>query len=74
MDELTNSEQQVKNIEIYFHFLPEVNIEWSARDGCWVATKPGQAEHLSIYTDSCWKYELVNGREEPILGWYSSAL
>jgi hypothetical protein len=60
--------------EIYFHFAPNVKVEWNSIEQSWVATKQGRKKKLYIYTDLSWKFKVVKGNINPKLGWYSPVL
>ncbi|HKK14800.1 MAG TPA: alginate lyase family protein [Gammaproteobacteria bacterium] len=60
------------DLELHFHFAPEVTLEL---DGAvCLATRPGAGRGLEAVLDPAWRWEVVRGREEPPLGWYSPAL
>ena len=60
------------DLELHFHFAPDVILEL---DGavCRV-TRPEAARSLEAILDPAWDWEVIRGRENPPLGWYSPAL
>lgn len=74
VDTLQGNGGHTEHAEIYYHFAPEVSIHPGPVDHCWIATWEGRQRQLVIYTDPCWKDEVVKGGTNPIIGWYSPAL
>jgi uncharacterized heparinase superfamily protein len=60
--------------EIFFHFAPDVQINHSTADNCWIAKRTDCDYRLMLYTDSLWQFESFVACTDPILGWYSPAL
>lgn len=62
------------DIEILFHFAPEITVQKDENTGQWVGTHPCSNRRMLIELDDHWEASVKNGSETPILGWYSPAL
>lgn len=60
--------------EIFFHFSPEVSLEYDVNNGYWVAKHEKSSAQLIFILDNLWTVDVVKGQNTPILGWYSPAL
>jgi len=60
--------------EIFFHFPPEVSLEYDKNNDYWVAKHENSSAQLVFILDNLWKVKIVKGQQTPILGWYSPAL
>lgn len=60
--------------EIFFHFSPEVSLEYDKKNDYWLAKHEKSSEQLIFILDNLWTVEIVKGQHTPILGWYSPAL
>lgn len=60
--------------EIFFHFSPEVSLEYDLNNGYWVAKHEKSSAQLIFILDNLWTVDVVKGQNTPILGWYSPAL
>ncbi|MFC1818669.1 alginate lyase family protein [Thermodesulfobacteriota bacterium] len=79
----TTNEIQIKDsvsgkgthkLDLYFHFAPEIKIVRGSEPGLWEIIKEKCGIILLMIVDISWQWEVLSGRENPILGWYSPRL
>lgn len=76
MVEITDSLQGGDHVkaEIFFHFSPEVSLQYDEVHKYWIATRENSDRRVMFVFGRPWEVGLIKGQYNPILGWYSSAL
>ena len=72
IDNLTSKGENLS--EIYFHFAPDIDLVQDEDAGHWIATRPNSSRRLVLKPDNQWTMDVQEGRENPVLGWYSPSL
>jgi len=61
------------DFRIFFHFAPDISV-LRMENGGWLVTKSGSNLRMVFEADEAFNWDVVRGSEQPLLGWYSSAL
>ncbi len=60
--------------EIHFHFSPDINLVLNEDKYLCEASNNNSNQQVRIMLDENWKFNIVKGETDPILGWYSPSL